>query len=245
MAQLTERAITYKDGDVELEGFLIFDPKRATSASKAPGVMVIHQYMGLTDYEKKRARMLANLGYVAFACDIYGKTSRPKNAEEAGAAAGKYKGDLTTFRRRLNLGLDVLKSQTNVDAKKLGAIGYCFGGTGALELARSGADVQAVVSFHGALSTANPADAAKIKGSVLVCHGAVDPLVPPAEVAAFQKEMEDAKVDYQFVAYAGAKHSFTQEAAGNNPGSPVAYNANADRRSWAAMVLFFVEAFLK
>lgn len=201
--------------------------------------------MGLTDHEKNRARMLANLGYVAFACDIYGKGSRPKNTDEAGVAAGKYKGDVALFRKRLNLGLDQLKAQANVDGKKLGAIGYCFGGTGALELARSGADVKAVVSFHGGLSTPNVEDAKNMKSKVLVCHGAVDPFVPPAEVAAFQKEMEDAKVDYQFVAYSGAKHSFTQRESGNNPNSPVAYDEKADRRSWAAMVIFFVEAFMK
>lgn len=240
MAKIVEKTVEYRDGDVVMEGRVAYDDAKV-AAGKLPGVMIVHQWKGITDYEKSRARMLAEMGYVAFACDIYGKGVRPQTASEAGAQAGKYKGDLPLYRKRLAAGLATLASQPGVDSARLGAIGYCFGGTGALELARSGANVKAVVSFHGGLGSSLPASLGAVKGSVLVCHGAADPMVPPAEVEAFCQEMESAKVDYVFMAFAGAKHSFTEVAAGNNPNSPVAYDEKADRRSWAAMQSFFAE----
>lgn len=236
------RTVRYKDGDVTLSGYLAFDDSVKTTR---PGVLIVHQWKGQTEYEQGRARMLAERGYVAFCADIYGEGIRPKNAAEAGREAGKYRADNALFRRRLKLALDELAKQEGVDAKRLAAIGYCFGGTGALELARSGADLRAVVSFHGGLGTTAPATRETMKASVLVCHGAVDPLVPPAQVAAFQKEMEDAKVDYVFIAYAGAVHSFTEPAAGNDPNSPARYDANADKRSWEHTLDFLRERFAK
>src|SRR5438552_11685480 len=151
-----------------------------------------------------RARMLAEMGYVAFACDIYGKGVRPASMQEAGAQAGKYKGDRALLRQRVRAGFDTLLKQEGVDAKHVAAVGYCFGGTTVLELARSGADVNGVVSFHGGLDSPTPEDAQHIKGRVLALTGGDDPNVPPAQVAAFEDEMRKARVDWQRVSYGGA-----------------------------------------
>ncbi len=231
--------VEYKDGDQLCEGFLAFDD---AVKGKRPGVVVVHEWMGLGDYAKERATKLAGLGYVAFAADIYGKGIRPKDPKEAGQLAGKYKGDLPLLRSRARAAFDTLAKNGRVDAAKIFAIGYCFGGTTVLELARSGAPLAGAVSFHGGLATKDPVDAKSIKCPVLVLHGAADPYVPPAEVAAFQKEMDDAKVDWQMVFYAGAVHSFTNPGAGTDPSKGTAYDAKADRRSWEAMKAFFAEA---
>jgi dienelactone hydrolase len=203
--------------------------------------LVAHQWKGLTAYERKRAEMLAKLGYAVFCADIYGKGVRADNPQDAAKLAGKYKGDRPLLRARVNAAFDQLKKQALVDPKRMAAIGYCFGGTTVLELARSGADVAAVVSFHGALATPEPGDAAKIKGKVLALHGADDPFVPPAEVAGFEEEMRKAKVDWQLVAYGGAVHSFTDWNAGNDNSKGAAYHEKADHRSWEAMKTFFAE----
>jgi dienelactone hydrolase len=199
--------------------------------------------MGLTDYEKHRARMLAQLGYVAFCADIYGKGSRPQNTAEASALAGKYKSDRRLLRACVNAGLDTLRQQPLVDPKRLAAIGYCFGGTTVLELARRGADIAGVVSFHGGLDSPTPADGKNIKCKVLALAGADDPFQKPEDLAAFEKEMRDAKVDWQINFYGGAVHAFTQPMAGNDNSQGAAYNERADKRSWEAMKQFFTEIF--
>lgn len=237
-AAVRTEVVEYRDGDQICEGFLAWDDG---VKGKRPGVVVVHEWMGLNDYAKDRARQLAGLGYVAFAADIYGKGIRAKDANEAGRLAGKFKGDLPLLRSRARAAFDTLAKNPRVDVAKIFAMGYCFGGTTALELARGGAPLAGVVSFHGGLATKNPADAKNVKGPVLVLHGAADPYVPPAEVAAFQKEMDDAKVDWQMVFYAGAVHAFTNPAAGNDPSKGAAYDAKADRRSWEAMKAFFAE----
>ncbi len=242
MSEIVTSDVEYKIGDVTLQGYLAYDNSKS---DKRPGVLIVHQWMGLTDYEKKRARQLAELGYVAFAADIYGKDGRPSDTKEAGQQAGKYYGDLNLFRERLNAGLNELKMQPLVDADNVAAIGYCFGGGGVLELARSGADLKGVVSFHGSLKTQNPDDAKNIKCKVLVQHGAIDPFVPEEDVVAFKKEMEDAKVDYVLTEYAGSVHAFTMEGAGSDITKGAAYNEKADKRSWEAMKIFFGEIFGK
>jgi dienelactone hydrolase len=188
--------------------------------------------------------MLAQLGYVAFCADIYGKGVRPQNPQEAGVQAGKYKNDRQLLRARVNAGLDTLRRQPLVDPKHIAAIGYCFGGTTVIELARSGADVAGVVSFHGGLDSPTPADGKNIRCKVLVCHGADDPFEKPQDLAAFEGEMRDAKVDWQLIKYGGAVHSFTQPNAGNDNSKGAAYNEKADKRSWEAMKQFLAEIFM-
>ncbi len=234
------KTVDYKEGDTVLEGVFAYDD---SLQGKRPAVLIVHQWKGLSDYEKTRAGMLAELGYNVFAVDIYGKGIRPKDFKEAGAQAGKYKNDRRLLRARVLAGLEQLKNNELTDAKKIAAIGYCFGGTAALELARSGADIAGVVSFHGGLSTPTPDEAKNIKCRVLALHGADDPNVPAKEVDAFEKEMRDAKVDWQLVAYGNAVHAFTDWNAGNDNSCGAAYNERADKRSWEAMKVFFNEIF--
>jgi dienelactone hydrolase len=238
-AQVTTKVITYSHNGTELEGYLAYKE----GGGKKPGIIIVHQWKGLGDYEKKRAEMLAELGYVAFAVDVYGKGIRPTNPKEAGEQAGKYRNDRPLLRARVQAGLDKLKSMDMVDAGNVAAMGYCFGGGAVLELARSGADVKGVISFHGNLDTPNPADANNIKGKVLVLHGAIDPNVPRPTVDGFVKEMEDAKVDYYLVEYGGAVHSFTDWNAGTDVSKGSAYNEKADKRSWEEMQEFYKEIF--
>ena len=239
-AAVQTRTVIYRQGETELEGFMAWDD---ASSGPRPGVLVVHQWMGLTANEKMRAEMLAKLGYVAFAVDLYGKGVRPTTPQEAGQLAGKYKGDRALLRARVTAGLDELRKSPLVDSKRIAAIGYCFGGTAAIELARSGAEIAGVVSFHGGLDSPTPADGKKIKAKILVLHGGDDPYTPADQVAAFEKEMRDGGVDWQLVAYGGAVHAFTQKEAGNDNSKGAAYNERADRRSWQAMKDFFAEIF--
>lgn len=240
-AEIKTQRIQYRDGETVLEGFVAFDT--AKSETKRPGILVVHQWTGQTEYEQRRCRELAELGYVAFALDIYGKGVRPASSNEAGKQAGRYKNDRELYRRRLNAGLDQLRSLPQCDSDRVAAIGYCFGGTGVLELVRSGADIRGVVSFHGGLDSPNPEDGNNISAKVLICHGEQDPFVPAPDIAAMKKEFNDADVDWQMILYSDAVHSFTQPMAGDDPSKGAAYNAAADRRSWTAMKSFFDELF--
>ena len=237
--EVMTKTVTYQDGETMLEGSVAWN----SEATAAPGVLVVHQWMGLTDYEKGRCNQLAELGYVAFALDIYGKDNRPTNRGEAGKAAGRFKKDRALYRQRLEMGLEQLLAVAKVDKERIAAIGYCFGGTGVLELARSGADIDGVVSFHGGLDSPTPADGANIKAKLLICHGADDPFVPAKEIEGMKHELNNAKVDWQMIYYAGAVHSFTQPMAGTDNSKGAAYNAKADKRSWTAMRSFFDEIF--
>jgi dienelactone hydrolase len=232
--------IEYRQGDTLLEGYLAYDQ---TLEGQRPGVLVIHAWKGLGESEKQRARQLAELGYIAFAADIYGKGIRPETNEEAAAQAGIYRSDRELLRDRANAGLQVLQVHPLTLPQKTAAIGYCFGGGTVLELARSGAPVAGVVSFHGNLDTPDPTDAQKIQGQVLVLHGADDPSVPMEQVQDFIQEMQNAEVNWQLVMYGEAVHSFTDPNAGDDPSKGSAYNAEADRLSWEAMKNFFDEIF--
>ena len=239
-AEVKTKTVAYKDGKTSLEGYLAWDDAQP---GPRPAVIVVHDWTGVNDHAKASVEKLAKMGYVAFAVDMYGKGIRPTKPDEAGKQAGKYKSDRKLMRQRVNAGLAWLAKQKEVDPAKIAAIGYCFGGTTVVELARSGAAVVGVVSFHGGLDSPAPADGKNIKAKVLVLHGASDKGISDAEKAAFEKELTDAKVDWQLVEYGGAVHCFTHKDAGNDPSKGCAYDANADARSWAAMKSFFDEVF--
>jgi dienelactone hydrolase len=233
--------ITYKDGETELEGFWI---DAASAGGKAvPTILIVHQWMGLTDYEKGRARQLASLGYNAFAVDMYGKGIRPSNTDAAGKEAGKYKNNPALARKRITAALDFARAQKGVDPQRIVVIGYCFGGAMALELARSGADIRGVVSFHGDLATKSPAEKNAIRAKIAVHHGADDPHVTQQAVQKFIAEMKAANADWTLTQYAHAVHAFTQKDTGNDPSKGVAYNAEADAQSWAAFLAFLKDVF--
>jgi dienelactone hydrolase len=238
-AKVRTQTVEYAQGGTVLSGYLAWDDAKK---GKRPGIVVVHEWTGVGPYVEGRARQLAELGYVAFAADIYGKGVRPKNPQQAAAEAGKYRANRPLLRARARAALDWLKADTRVDPSRVAAIGYCFGGGTVLELARSGAELRGVVSFHGSLDTPNAADARQIKAKVLVLHGGDDPFVPKEHVLAFQEEMRAAHVDWQMNVYGGAVHSFTNPASGNDPKKGLAYDAEADRRSWAAMRTFLDEA---
>lgn len=237
-AKIIMDKVEYKSGEETFEAVVAYD---SAIKGKKPGVVVFPNWMGITAETESKITELAKLGYVAMAGDIYGKDKKPKDKKEAGALATKYKNDRKLLRERVTLALNELTKYPKVDSKKMLAAGYCFGGTAALELGRAGADVLGIVSFHGGLSNPTPGDAKNIKGQVAVFHGALDPNVPAAEVAQFQKEMDEAKVTYQLSAYSGTVHSFTEKAAGDDISKGQAYNELADRRSWEAMKDFFAE----
>lgn len=232
--------VTYNHGQAELEGYLAWDN---ALEGKRPGILVVHEWTGLNDYTKMRCRQLAELGYVAFAVDMYGKGIRPQTPEEASKQAGIYRSDRELMRARVNAGLDVLLNNELCDSDRVAAIGYCFGGGTVLELARSGAPIAGVVSFHGNLDTPDPTVAENIKCKILICHGADDPHVTWDQVRGFIDEMRAADVDYQFIAYSGAVHSFTNPNSGDDPSRGAAYNPAADKRSWQHMKMFFDELF--
>jgi dienelactone hydrolase len=231
MVVVQSRTVDYKIGEQAFEGLFVH-PRAAKG--KVPGVLMVHNWLGVSGETRKQAERMARLGLAVFAVDVYGKGIRAKGPQDASALAGKYKGDRKLFRERLLRGLEVLREQKEVDPTKVVAVGYCFGGTGVLELARAGADVQAVVSFHGGLDSPNPADGKNIKAQVVVLHGADDPYSKPADVYAFQEELRKNNVDWQMTVYGGAVHSFTDVSAGTDPKSGAAYNAKADARSFQA-----------
>jgi dienelactone hydrolase len=208
-----------------------------------PGILVVHEAPGRDDHVKRRAEMLAGLGYIALAADLYGGGVVGKGPDEAFALMGPLRQDPDLLRRRVRAGLDALAAVPGVDHSRLAAIGYCFGGYSVLELARTGAPVACVVSFHGLLETKRPAVAGAIKARVLACTGSADPIVPREQVTAFEKEMIEAGVDWQLITYGGAKHAFTNTAADSIPMPGFGYSATADARSWTAMRNFFDEAF--
>lgn len=231
----TER-ITYEKNGVKMEGFLAWNEK---VKQPAPGIVVFHEWMGLGSHAENSAKQLAELGYVAFAADVFGVGIRPKNVEEAKAESSKYKSDRKLMRERALAALEVLQKNKNVNKEKLAAIGYCFGGTTALELAREGAPLKSVVSFHGGLST--PMKATKMSPKVLILHGGDDPFVPVAEVTEFEEEMRKSGADWQVISYGNTVHSFTNPDAGNDSSKGAAYNKKSATRAWEQMKNFFKE----
>jgi dienelactone hydrolase len=239
-AAINTQVVNYEDGKDGFQGYVAFDEAQQ---GPRPGVLIIHAWMGVDDHVKQAAEKLAALGYVGFAADVYGEDRRPTSQNEAAEESSKYKNDRDLFRKRVTAALKQIRKMKRVDGKRIAAIGYCFGGTGVLELARTGADVAGVVSFHGALENPRPNDSKQIKTKLLVLTGADDPYVPIEQVRAFQREMTEAEVDWQLITYSGAVHSFTHKSAGDDPSKGNAYNEAADRRSWEHMKLFLFEVF--
>lgn len=239
-AEVKTKTISYEYDGVTLKGHLAWDD---AVKGKRPGILVVHEWWGLNDYARKRADMLAELGYVAFACDMYGEgksTEHPKEAREMATAARK---NVKVWQGRARAGLKVLKDQEQVDTSKLAAIGYCFGGSTALQLAYTGADLAAVVTFHAALPVADAEQAKAIKAKLMICHGAMDKFIPEETILKFRAALEGAKVDYTMIYFGGAVHSFTVKGVDKKGVPGLAYNAAADRRSWAAMQFMFREVF--
>ncbi len=239
-AEVKTRTIDYEYGGVTFKGHLAWDD---AAKGKRPGVLVVHEFWGLDDYARKRAEQLAGLGYVAFACDMYGEGKHTEHPREAGQFAGEVRKNVKVWQGRAQAALKVLVNQEQVDANKLAAIGYCFGGSTALQLAYTGADLKAVVTFHAGLSIPDAEQAKAIKAKLLICHGAADKFIPEKDAVQFREALANAKVDYAMVYFANATHGFTVKNidAKNVPG--LSYNAEADRRSWQYMRLLFKEVF--
>jgi dienelactone hydrolase len=236
---MANRTLEYRDGAVTLKGYLADGARPGAQ----PGVVLFPEAFGIGDHVMERARRLAAFGYVALAADPYGDGKQAHDLPSAIELMTAVRSDVGRWRARAQAALDALRAQPGVDRAKLAAIGYCFGGSTALELGRSGAPLSAVVSFHGGLEAPKPEDARNIRAKVLVCHGAGDPLIPPAQVAAFEAQMGQTTVDWQLCSYGGAVHSFTNPDADKLGNPALAYNAAADRRSWASMLGLFEEVF--
>jgi dienelactone hydrolase len=236
------RTVDYTIGDQTFEGLFVYS---TGSKGKLPGVLMVHNWLGISGETRRQAERMAKLGLAVFAVDVYGKGIRPAGPKEAMALAAKYKADRKLFRDRLLRGLEVLREQKEVDPTQTLAVGYCFGGTGVIELARAGADVSAVVSFHGGLDSPNPADGKSIKAKVVAFHGGDDPFVKPADLAAFEDEMRSHHVDWEMVIYGGAVHGFTDVTAGSDAKSGMAYNPLADERSFAVFTTLVNRLFPK
>lgn len=232
------KTVEYKEKDTILEGYIA---ETANKKRKVPAFLIVHDWMGLSNDNIQEADALAEKGAIALAVDIYGKGVRPKSADEAGKLAKHYKSDRKLLKERIKAAYNFLLTNKKVDPTKIVVLGYCFGGTTALELGRSGVDLAGIVSYHGGLDSADPKEANSIKGKVLILHGAIDPFVPAKDVAAFQKEMDAAKKDYQLISYSGAVHAFTNKNAGNDITKGAAYNATADDRARKQFGLFMSE----
>ena len=241
-AKVRTKTIDYKHKDVALRGHLAWDD--AISGPR-PAVIVVHEWWGLNDYAKKRAEQLAKMGYVALAVDMYGKGNVTEHAQKAGEWSRQIQQNMDQWMKRAELGVNILKKNELVDSSRIAAIGYCFGGSTVLQMAYSGMNIKGVVSFHGSLPVAKEDQAKNIKAKILVCHGSEDAFIPKTRIEQFQATLDKAKADWQFIAYAGAKHSFTNPGSDSHGMAGLKYNKNADQRSWKHMKMFFNEIFEK
>ena len=240
LAEIQSRAIPYQHGDVQLEGFLAWDDART---GKRPGVMVVHEWWGVNEYARDRARQLAALGYAAFAVDMYGKGQVTTHPDQAATWMKQVQADVKVWQARALTGLAVLQSQEMVDPQRLAAIGYCFGGATVLQVAYSGAGVKGVVSFHGALPMPTGKQAQGADTKILIAHGNADPFLTEEHIRKFRQALDAANLDWQMVVYAGARHSFTNPGADAHGIDALKYDRQADVRSWKQMQLFFDELF--
>jgi len=244
-AGIVHEEVSYSADGVTLKGYLAY---KDSVKEKMPGVLVVHEWWGNNDYSRKRADMLADLGYVAFAVDMYGDGKTADNPSDAGKLAGGVMGNMKGMQSRFLAALDLLKKNKAVDPTRIAAIGYCFGGGVALNMACAGTDLQGVVSFHGSLAAVVPAKPGSVKAKILVCNGAADLFNPEATVKKFRADMDSSKADYKFIDYPDALHAFTNPAstdAGKKFNIPIAYNEKADKQSWSDMEKFFGVIFKK
>jgi dienelactone hydrolase len=239
-AEVRTETVEYRDGETTLRGFLAYDD---AVTGPRPGVLVVHEWWGLNDYARSRAKQLAELGYVAFAADIYGEGRSTTHPQDAMAWSSEVRKSVDGWRTRAEASLDVLRKHPRVDPQRLAAIGYCFGGATVMQLAYAGADLKAVASFHGSLPLPESGDLERCKASVLACHGQADSFISPEQVTKFQQQLSDGGVDLVFVTYGKAKHSFTNPDAAKAGVDGLAYNAEADHRSWAHLREFLEERF--
>ena len=245
LAAVVGQEVEYKAGDTTLKGYIAWDD---AIKGRRPGVMVVHEWWGLNDYARMRARMLAEMGYTAMAVDMYGNGKQAEHPDDAGKFASEARKSLPVAEGRFKAAMALLQKQQSVDPKQIAAIGYCFGGGIVLEMMRRGVNLVGVASFHGTLPGKTIAKPGSVKTKVLVLNGADDPFTTPDQIAAFKQEMATAKIDYRFISYPGAKHGFTNPESdkyGKEFNMPLAYNAEADANSWQELDLFFREIFKK
>ena len=244
IAALKEEPVTYKDGDTTMKGFIVYDDAKK---GKRPGIVLVHEWWGITKHIHNEARRFAQNGYTAFIADMYGDGKTADNPKDAGTLAGGVMKNPQGMQGRFNAARAALAKHSSVDATKIGAAGYCFGGTVAINMARAGADLAGVAAFHAGLGTNTPAPSS-VKAKILVLNGADDPLVKPEQIEAFKKDMDAAKADYRFINYPGAVHAYTNPEAtevGKKFNMPVAYNAKVDKEAKAEADKFFAAAFRK
>ena len=234
-AALQTKAVDYSAGGTQLQGYLAWDD---AVKGRRPGVIVVHEWWGHNEHARHAAERLAKAGYVAFALDMFGKGKLAEHPDQAQAFVAEAMKDANTP-DRFNAALAVLRGDSHCDTTRIGAIGYCFGGAVVLGMARAGADLKAVGTFHGALATQTPAQPGAVKAKLLIQTGAADPMVTADAVTAFEKEMTDAHADFRIIRYPGAKHSFTNPDAGKHGVPGLEYNADADKKSWAELIKFF------
>lgn len=243
-AAIREEPVSYKDGNTAMKGFVVYDDSKK---GKRPGIIVVHEWWGITKHEHNEARHFAEQGYTAFIADMFGDAKTADNPKEAGALAGGVMKNPQAMQSRFNAARDALAKHPSVDPKKIGAAGYCFGGTVVLNMARAGADLAGVAAFHAGLTMYTPAPKA-VKAKVLVLNGADDPLIKPEQIETFKKEMDAAKADYKYINYPGALHAYTNPEAtekGKQFNMPIAYNAQVDKQAKAEASKFFSQVFGK
>ena len=244
-SDLVEEEIIYTSDSTSLKGFLVYDN---SIKGKRPGVLIVHEWWGLNDYARKRARMLAELGYTAFALDMFGDGKTATHSQDAQKFASFIFSNLEVGEERFMAAYNLLKQQPTVDPDEIAAIGYCFGGGIVLHMASIGTDIKAAVSFHGSLSAVVPVEEGDVKGFILVCNGADDPFTTAEQIESFEANMDSANVEYEFINYEGAVHSFTNpdaDSVGQKFSMPLAYNEKADNESWQEMQKVFNKIFNK
>ena len=242
-AEIIGNKVSYTAEGINFNGYIAYDD---AIKGKRPGIIVVHEWWGHNEYARKRARMLAGLGYTAIALDMYGEGKQASHPKDAGKFSAEVKSNLASAEKRFMAAYHLLQQQPQTDSKQIGAVGYCFGGGIVLAMARRGADLKAVASFHGNLDVGEPAAKGDIKGSILVLNGAADPFIKPAQIQSFKHEMNAAEVIFEFINYPDAKHAFTNPEAddfGKKFGIPLAYNKDADEKSWSKMQEFFKTTF--